>query len=94
MTITIQLTDEQVDALADRIAARITPRITPRADDKPLTVKEAADRLGVSTSTINRRLAAGTIPTVPGLGRSLIPASAIAELLGGKRPTDPTRNHA
>lgn len=90
MTITIQLTDEQVDALADRIAERITPR----AADRPLTVREAADRLGVSTSTINRRLAPGTIPTVPGLGRSLIPASVIADLLGGKRPTDPTRSHA
>lgn len=90
MTITIHFTDEQMQQLADRIAERMR---FSHADDRPLTVKEAADRLGVSTSTINRRLAAGTIPTVPGLGRSLIPASAIAELLDGKRPTT-TQNDA
>ena len=82
MNITLHLSDDQVQAMADHIAQRIQLS----SADKPLTVKEAADRLGVSPSTINRRLAAGTIPSVPGLGRSLIPASAVKDLLDGQAP--------
>jgi excisionase family DNA binding protein len=84
MTITIHFTDEQMQQLADSIAERMRVSHT---DEKPLTVEEAAKRLRVSESTINRRIKAGTIPTVPGLGRSLIPASAVKELLEGRIPT-------
>jgi hypothetical protein len=84
MKITIHLNAEQISKLADEIAKRMHGS---SADDTPLTVKQAAARLGISTASVNRRLKGGKIPRVPGLGRTLIPASAVRELAAGKSPT-------
>lgn len=49
--------------------------------DTPYRVKEAAQLLGVSESNIYSRCKAGSIRTVPNVGRVLIPASEIQRLI-------------
>lgn len=78
MTLTLELTPEQIDALADAVAAKLGGK-TKGGD--ALTVAEAAKRLGVSIDTIYRRVEAGTIPKIPNLGVIRIPAAAIDRLL-------------
>jgi excisionase family DNA binding protein len=45
-----------------------------------LTPKEVEKTLGVSTSTVYRRIKDGTIPTVPFGGMRLIPATFLKDL--------------
>ena len=86
MILQLTISDEQLAELADMIADRIQGRMA--ASGKPYAAKEAAEALGISLSTLNRRIRAGEIPKIPGLGRTLIPAQAIDDLLEGKRPKD------
>lgn len=79
MTITLQLTSDQLDALADVVARKLVGSAGESKD--ALTVGEAAHRLGVSKLTIYRRTKAGLIPTIPNLGVTRIPAAAIDRLL-------------
>jgi excisionase family DNA binding protein len=83
--IKIELTipESQMGMLADLIADRMAAK-SQVADGKPLTVTQAATRLGISESTVVRRVKAGTFPTLQGVGRTLIPAAFIAEMLEGK----------
>jgi excisionase family DNA binding protein len=59
----IDLGDEALDALADRIVARLAGRLDrPPVDDGWLTAHEAAGYLGISYSTMKKRMAAGELP--------------------------------
>lgn len=77
-TLFLELTEGQLDILADAIFKRMAKQ--PVAD-KPLSVDEMATALGVSKDTIYRRIQAGEIRTIPGMGRKLIPAIELARLL-------------
>ena len=77
LTITIELTDEHIAAIARQVhqlAAADSPGL-------PLTKAEAAHALRISTRTIDRRLKAGLIKTVPDIGAIRIPLSEIDRLL-------------
>lgn len=82
--IKIELTipESQMGMLADLIADRMAAKSQEAA--KPFTVEQAAERIGISKSTVIRRIKAGTFPTLPGVGRNLIPAAFVAEILEGK----------
>jgi excisionase family DNA binding protein len=58
--------DELLDLLADKVAAKVEARLAARqtAPDRLLDVREAADRLGVSTHTIYKRKEKGLIPFI------------------------------
>jgi excisionase family DNA binding protein len=77
ITLQITIAEEHLATLAGMIAAAMPTK----DDDRPLTVPEAAKRLGVSVRTIQRRVEAGLIERVPGMGRVLIPAAAVQRLL-------------
>jgi excisionase family DNA binding protein len=79
MIVSLTLTDDQLDAIAERVAAKVG-----RKSDRPLTVNEAAERLGLCGRTVRRRVEAGEIARVPLCGagaRVLIPAAEIERLL-------------
>ena len=81
----VKLSDEQLDLLADRIAAKMgEARFSKTA---PLTVKEAAQALGVGTDSIRSRIKAGIIRTVPDIGITRVPRSEIDRLLNS-HPTE------
>jgi len=80
----LSLTENEMAVLADMIAERLHKRTAAPA--KPYSAEEVAEALGVSMSTVHRRIKAGEIPTVPGMGRLLIPAPFIHDLLEGKSP--------
>jgi excisionase family DNA binding protein len=75
----ITLSPEQLAELADQIAAKL--RATTRRE--PYTVDEAAQALNVSPQSIRRQIDAGTIATVPNVGRKLIPAATVGRMLDG-----------
>lgn len=54
----------------------LRPRPTP-LHRLALTSREAADSLGVSVRTIERMVASGTLQTIQGMGRTLIPTAAL-----------------
>jgi excisionase family DNA binding protein len=73
------LAPEQLAELADMIAAKMgEARFSKTA---PLTVKEAAQALGVGTDSIRSRIKAGIIRTVPDIGITRVPRSEIDRLL-------------
>jgi len=76
VTLTLQLTPDQLNELADAVARKLGSAAAEKSQDA-LTVAEAAKRLGVSRLTIYRRTQAGLIPTIPNLGVIRIPASVI-----------------
>lgn len=84
--IEVKLDRGQLSELAGMIADELRGYATEPTANRPLSVSDAAKALNVSESTITRRVKAGEIPTIPGLGRTLIPATAIADLLDCKRP--------
>ena len=78
MELTLTLTDDQLDAIAERVAEKIS-----KTGGRPLTVTQAAAKLGLCTRTVRRRIEAGDIARVPLCGagsRVLIPAAEIARL--------------
>ncbi len=78
-TLTITLSDEQLEDLADRIAKKIDPQ-----QRRPFTVAEASRALGIAQSTITLHVRAGSIKKVPDCGkRVLIPRVEIERLQKG-----------
>lgn len=78
ITVQVRLEDDQLAKLAELIAERAGN------NRRPLTVPQAAERLGLCGRTIRRRIEAGEIARVPLCGagsRVLIPASEIDRLL-------------
>lgn len=77
MTVTIHLTDDQVQTIAALVAEKLRPGKTA------LSTAEAAERLGVHRDTVKRRVQAGIYPKVQGLGgrKIRIPAAFIDRLL-------------
>ena len=76
--ITINISDETLEALATIIVAKLNGKANGKAT---YTVAEAAKIIGTSQETIRRRVEAGTLPRVPGIGRTLIPAVVIERLI-------------
>ena len=82
----IALTEAQMDALAERMVAK------NRGDQEPnsYTVEEAAEKLRISVKTVRRRVEAGRIARIPGIGRVRIPRAEMQRLLNepqiGGRP--------
>lgn len=76
----VQLSDEQIEQIADRVFAQLDKS---RGYNRPLTLTEAAKRLGVSTATVSRRIAAGKIRTVEGIGCPRISEEEIRRLIEG-----------
>lgn len=83
MNITLQvvLTEDSLRQLA----AMVAEINAPEREQAPLTKKEAAAALKVSVKTIERRIAAGVITTVPDIGAVRIPLAEIERLQKGKR---------
>jgi excisionase family DNA binding protein len=78
MNLTLTLTDDQLDAIAQRVASKLS-----KTSGRPLTVPQAAAKLGLCSRTVRRRVEAGDIARVPLCGagsRVLIPESEIARL--------------
>lgn len=73
-----------VDAAADDVDAH--PVLAPLA----ITTTTAAAAIGVSTSTVKRLVAAGQLPTVKLMGRTLIRAADLAGFIGALTPTHRT----
>ena len=76
MTITITLTDAQLDELAERVAAKMAPPVSGR----PMSLSEAARELGVSRETIRLAVHAGKVKRVPGITAIRIPAAEIQRM--------------
>ena len=79
-TITLQLSDETMEALATLIAAKMGGG-GGNGRSGVYTVTQAAKRLQVCPDTIRRRVMAGVLPRIPGIGKMVIPASAIEKLI-------------
>ena len=82
MELTLTLTDDQIDAIAEIVAEIVADKLS-KTGGRPLTVKEAAAKLGLCSRTVRRRVEAGDIARVPLIGaraRVLIPAAEIARL--------------
>jgi excisionase family DNA binding protein len=77
---TLRLDPEQLVELARMVAIEIRS-ITPASGASAYTVAEAARVLGVTTETVRRRVKAGILPTIPGLGTTRIPAAHLDRLL-------------
>ena len=77
-TLEVKLSAEQIDEIADRVVARLEKS---KDYNRPLTLTQAAKRLGVSTATVSRRVAAGKIRTVGGIGCPRISEEEITKLL-------------
>lgn len=75
----LEVPDALIEAIAERVIAKLGIK---KPNRKPLTVSEAATRLGVSEATIRRRIEAGLIRAVPDLGVTLVPHSEIVRLIG------------
>ncbi len=78
MTLTIQLTDEQLEQLTEALVAKIGPAVGKRDG---YSAAEAAQRLGVSKATVTRRIAAGLIPTIPNVSPARVPADYVARMM-------------
>lgn len=89
LTLQIQLSDADLERLAEMVAAK--RGASDQVPNKPHTVSEAAERLGVSPRTIRRRIEAGLIKTIPELGHVRIAPSEIRRLLGESPTPDDKR---
>lgn len=81
LEILLTLSDETLRQLAAMVA-KIN---SPEKEHAPLTKKEAAAALKVSVKTIERRIDAGVITTVPDIGAVRIPLAEIERLQKGIR---------
>ena len=75
----VRLNDAQLGELADAIYRRLN---AAGSYSRPLTLKEAATALNISYATLNRRVAAGVVRTVAGIGCSRVSQAEIRRLLG------------
>ena len=80
-TLEVKLSDEQLDLLADRIAKKLR-----NAETSTYSVAEAAAVLGVCSKTVARRVEAGSIPRIPSIRPTRIPADFIDRLLNPSTP--------
>jgi len=81
MSLSIDLSDDVVEAIAVRVAALLAER-APAATSRWLSVTEAADLLGVDHKTIRAAIRTGRLPVVQ-LGRTQrILESDLAQHLG------------
>jgi len=55
---------------------------------QPLTIIEAARRLGVHRETVRRSIERREVPAVRLGRRWLVPVQAVEDLLAGRRPTE------
>ena len=55
---------------------------------QPLTIIEAARRLGVHRETVRRAIERREVPAVRLGRRWLVPVQAVEDLLAGRRPTE------
>lgn len=78
MKLTIELTPKQLDELAEIVAGKLATSQNVEA----LTLTQAAKRLGVSKDTVNRRVKAGVLPVIEGIGAIRISSSHIDRLMG------------
>lgn len=85
--ISIQLDEKELILLA-RNSPRFAKELAKHLPAEPVskdcefyTVEEAAAKMGVSEKTVLRRIAAGTMPTLPGLRRRRIPRAHIESLI-------------
>jgi Helix-turn-helix domain len=76
MTITLQFTDDQLDAIAERVAKKMKAPVSGR----PMSLADAAREVGVSRDTLSRAVHAGKVKRVPGITAIRIPASEIQRL--------------
>ena len=83
-TLEVKLSDEQLDLLADRIAAKMSASAPQR--NAPLSMAEAAKRLGVSRETVRLRVKAGLIRAVENLNPVRISQFEIDRLLNPSTP--------
>jgi len=58
---------------------------------QPLTIIEAARRLGVHRETVRRAIERREVPAVRLGRRWLVPVQAVEDLLAGRRPTESGR---
>lgn len=85
MIVTIQFTDDQLDAIAERVAAKIGKPATRN----PLTISEFARQSGKSWPTIKKWVDAGIITKLPIPGDTLIAHSELERFRAGS-----TKQHA
>jgi len=78
----LTLTEDELDF----IAAKVAERMAAKMPDAPMTVSQAAECLNISTWNVRSRIAAKSIPTIPGYGRVLIPAAWVAKEMEGLNP--------
>lgn len=76
----VKLTAEQVEEIATRVFEKIE---SSKKWNRPLTLTEAAKRLGVSTATVSRRVAGGQIRTIAGIGCPRVSEEEIRRLIDG-----------
>lgn len=76
----IKLSDEQIEQIATRVFEKLDKS---RGYNRPLNLTEAAKRLGVSVATVSRRVAAGEIRTVAGIGCPRVAEEEIRRLVNG-----------
>lgn len=74
-TLTVLLTEEQLDALADKVAHRI------KVPCETLTMAEAAEMIGISPITLRRRVQAGLIKPISGLGMMRVTRTELERFL-------------
>ena len=83
LTIQITLTDEQLWQLAEAVADKMENRLKG-----PFKVREFADLVGESETTIRRKLAAGIINKIDRAGETRISSSELERYRSGK-PSSP-----
>lgn len=79
ITIPLELSDEQIHAIAVEVA-----KIKGLPDRDAFSINEVAERIGVSSLTVRRRVTAGIIPVLPGIKPPRIPANYVAQMLDHK----------
>lgn len=81
MTLNFKIDEKQLGTFA-RLLAKELQSQSPMPK-KPVTLEEAVELTGLSESTIRRRIKAKEWPSVPGVGRTLIPAAFMERVLDG-----------
>ena len=85
MNLTVSLTPDQLVVLAREVANLLGPDAhLPGVERLPetLTVQQAAAALQLHPRTVSRRVAAGVIPRVPGLGSAIrIPRKHVEKMI-------------
>lgn len=78
ITVPIQLTAEQFDAITSAVVAELGSKFGSRDG---YSADEVANRLGVSKATIIRRINAGSIPVIPHITPTRIPADYVERMM-------------